>query len=124
MPTLCACSTSPTTGAVVTDFGSDSAATRFRQTGAHEMTLADFCKAPPKAATPAGAEAIRASCRPQVLALVGDAVVFDKGNGLYPVIFKQPVRNGDICPPGTPSQSLCGNFATGDRMHSSRIDAS
>jgi hypothetical protein len=123
---LCACTQGATTtsgSAVVTDFGSDSTESRFRASGARETTLAAFCKSPPKTTTPEGAEAIRASCRPQVLGLVGDAAVFDKGNGIYPVVFKRPVRNGDICPVGTPPQSICGNFSAGDRMHSSRIDA-
>ena len=125
-PALSGCSSGTTAGApgsVVTNFNSDSTAARFRASGANEMTLAAFCKNPPKAATPAGAEAIRASCRPKVLALVGDAALFDKGGGLYPVVFKRPVRNGDICPPGTTPASICGNFSTGDTMHSSRIDA-
>jgi hypothetical protein len=58
-----------------------------------------------------------------VLARAGDARLFDKGNGLYVVIFAQPIRNGDICDPGTQPQSICGNFSAGDRMSSSRIDA-
>ncbi len=108
---------------MVTDFGSDSTAARMSQSGARETTLAAFCRNPPKTTNPAAAEAIKASCRPKVLALVGDAALFDKGNGLYPVVFKRPVRNGDICPVGTTPQSLCGNFAAGDTMRSSRIDA-
>ena len=125
-PALCGCSSGTTAaapGPVVTNFDSDSTAARFRANGAAETTLAAFCKSPPKAATPAGAEAIRASCRPKVLALAGDAALFDKGGNLYSVVFKRPVRNGDICPTGTTPQSICGNFSAGDTMHSSRIDA-
>jgi len=121
-PALCGCA-GTTNGAVVTDFNNASTAQRFRQSGAHETTLAAFCKTPPRAATPAGTEAIRVSCRSRVLAVVGDALVFDKGGGLYPVVFKRPVKNGEICDPNSPPQSICGNFAFGDTMHSSRIDA-
>jgi len=124
-PILCACAQQGTPNtAAVTDFGATSTVNRFRSSGARETTLSAFCKTPPPTATPEAAEAIRASCRPPVLSLVGDAAVFDKGNGVYPVVFKRPVRNGDICPVGTTPQSICGNFSPGDRMHSSRIDAS
>lgn len=119
---LCGCSQGQTTGAVVTDFDPNSTAARFRNSGAPETTLATFCKSPPRAATPAGAEAIKVSCSGRVLARVGDARLFDKGNDLYVVIFPQPIRNGDICDPGTQPQSICGNFAPGDKMSSSRID--
>jgi hypothetical protein len=122
---LAGCSTadSTTAGPIVTDFGSDSTAARLRSTGAVETTLSAFCKAPPKTSTPQAADAIKASCRPQVLSIAGDASVFEKGGGLYHVVFKRPVRNGDICPTGTTPQSLCGNFSAGDTMHASRIDA-
>jgi hypothetical protein len=120
---LCGCSQGQTTGAVVTDFDPNSTAARFRSSGAPETTLATFCRNPPKPATPEGAEAIKVSCSGRVLARVGDARLFDKGNGLYVVIFPQPIRNGDICDPGTQPQSLCGNFSSGDKMRSSRIDA-
>ena len=83
----------------------------------------DFLQEPPKAPNPEAAEAIKASCRPKVLDVAGDAALFDKGDGLYHVVFKRPVRNGDICPQGTTPQSICGNFAAGDKMHSSRINA-
>ena len=118
------CSQNTATGAVVTNFDPDSTAARYRSAGAPETTLAAFCKNPPKAATPEGAQAIKISCSGRVLARVGDAHLFDKGNGLYVVVFSQPVRNGDICDPGTPPQSICGNFASGDKMHTTRIDAS
>jgi hypothetical protein len=120
---LCGCSQNTTTGAAVTDFDPNSTAARFRSSGAPETTLAAFCKSPPRAATPAGAEAIKVSCSGRVLARAGDARLFDKGNGLFVVIFPQPIRNGDICDPGTQPQSICGNFASGDKMSSSRIDA-
>jgi hypothetical protein len=119
----CSTDAPTTTGAVVTDFGSDGMAQRLRSSGARETTLSAFCKTPPATANPAAADAVKASCRPQVLAIVGDAAVFEKGGGLYHVVFKRPVRNGDICPTGTTPQSLCGNFSPGDTMHSSRIDA-
>jgi len=112
------------TGPVVTNFDPASTAARYRSSGVPETTLAAFCKSPPPTTTPEAAEAIKASCRPKVLQLAGDAALFDKGNGLYSVVFKRPVRNGDICPVGTSPQSICGNFSFGDTMHSSRIDAS
>jgi hypothetical protein len=121
---LCGCSSSNgATGSIVTDFDNASTAARFRSSGAREMTLKAFCRKPPAAPSPAGSEAIKASCAPRVLAKVGDARVFDKGGSVYPVVFTQPVRNGDICDPGTNPQSLCGNFSAGDRMRASRIDA-
>jgi hypothetical protein len=123
-PVLGGCAATNTgPGAVATDFDPSSTAARIRQSGAGETTLAAFCQNPPKTTNPAAAEAIKASCRPKVLALAGDAALFDKGDGLYPVVFKRPVRNGDICPTGTTPQSLCGNFSAGDTMRSSRIDA-
>jgi hypothetical protein len=122
--TLCGCAPGTKTGAVVTSFDPASTAERFRSSGAPETTLAAFCKHPPPAATPAGTEAIKVSCSGRVLARAGDARLFDKGKGLYIVVFPQPIRNGDICDPGTQPQSICGNFATGDKMRSSRIDAS
>jgi len=125
-PALYGCAQTTTTGTVggaVANFDSDSTAARFRERGAQEMTLADFCKNPPATTTPEAAEAIKASCRSKVLSLAGDAALFDKGNGVYPVVFKRPVRNGDICPTGTTPDSICGNFAAGDKMHSSRIIA-
>lgn len=112
-----------TTGNVVTSFDPSSTAERYRASGAKETTLAAFCKAPPATSTPEAAEAIKQSCRPKVLQLAGDASLFDKGNGLYTVVFKRPVRNGDICPTGTTPQSICGNFSAGDTMRASRIDA-
>jgi len=117
------CSQGATTGAVVTNFDPNSTAARFRNSGAPETTLATFCKNPPKGATPAGTEAIKVSCSRRVLKRAGDARLFDKGNNLYVVIFPQPIRNGDICDPGTQPQSICGNFSSGDTMRSSRIDA-
>lgn len=111
------------TGNIVTSFDPSSTAERFRASGAQETTLASFCKAPPPTTTPEAAEAVKASCQPKVLQLAGDAALFDKGNGLYTVVFKRPVKHGDICPTGTTTQSLCGNFSSGDRMHSSRIVA-
>ena len=95
----------------------------FRSGGARETTLADFCRSPPPAPNPEATEAIRASCLRIVLDKVGDAALFDKGDGLYHVVFKRPVRNGDICRKGTAPQSICGNFAEGDKMHTSRIIA-
>jgi hypothetical protein len=122
---LSACSTSDaTTGSVVTDFDSASTAERFRTSGAREMTLKAFCRQPPASPSPTGSEAIQLSCSGRVLAKAGNARVFDKGNGLYHVVFPQPVRNGDICDPGTNPQSLCGHFSAGDKMRASRIDAS
>jgi len=120
---LLGCSQNQTTGAIVTNFDSASTAQRYRSSGAPETTLATFCQHPPHAASPAGAEAIKVSCSRRVLARAGNARLFDKGNGLYVVIFPQPIRNGDICDPGTPPQSICGNFAVGDKMRASRIDA-
>jgi hypothetical protein len=117
------CAPETTTGAVVTKFDPNSTAARFRDSGAPETTLAAFCKSPPKPATPAGTEAIKVSCSRRVLKRAGNARLFDKGNGLYVIIFPEPIRNGDICDPGTPPQSLCGNFSAGDKMRSSRIDA-
>jgi hypothetical protein len=122
-PALCGCSQNTTgPGAAVTDFGSASTAERFRDSGALETTLAAFCKNPPSAATPAGAEAIKTSCSRRVLARAGDAKVFEKGNGIYYVVFGQPIRNGDICDKDSPPRSICGYFSAGDKMHSSRID--
>jgi hypothetical protein len=120
---LCGCSQDTATGAAVANFDPNSTAARFRDSGAPETTLAAFCKNPPKAATKEGTEAIKVSCSRRVLARAGDARLFDKGNGLYVVVFLQPIRNGDICDPGTPPQSLCGNFSSGDQMRSTRIDA-
>ncbi len=117
------CAQGQTTGAVVTNFDPDSTAARFRDSGAPEMTLATFCKSPPEAPTPEGVEAIKISCSGRVLSRVGDARLFDKGNGLYVVVFPQPIRNGDICDPGTNPQSLCGNFSPGDKMRTTRIVA-
>jgi hypothetical protein len=114
--------TNGATGNVVTSFDPSSTAQRYRSSGAQETTLATFCKTPPPTTTPQAADAIRASCHPKVLRLAGDAALFDKGNGLYTVVFKRPVRNGDICPVGTTPQSICGNFSTGDTMRASRID--
>jgi hypothetical protein len=119
----CASNATTTTGTVVADFDPASTAQRFRSSGAPETTLSAFCKSPPQGATPAGTEAIKVSCSGRVLARAGDARLFDKGNGLYVVIFAQPIRNGDICDPGTQPQSICGNFSEGDKMSSSRIDA-
>ena len=122
---LCGCAqgNGDTAGAVVTGFDPGSTAARFRSGGARETTLADFCRSPPPALNPEAAEAIRASCLRIVLDKVGDAALFDKGDGLYHVVFKRPVRNGDICRKGTAPQSICGNFAAGDKMHTSRIIA-
>ena len=117
------CAPEKTSGTVVTNFDPTSTAARFRDSGAPETTLASFCKHPPKPATPEGKEAIKISCSGRVLKHVGTARLFDKGNGLYVVIFSEPVRNGDICDPGTPPRSLCGNFSAGDKMRTSRIDA-
>jgi len=117
------CAPDTSTGAVVTSFDPNSTAARFRSSGAPETTLAAFCKTPPQAATPQGTEAIKVSCSRRVLKRAGNARLFDKGNGLYVVIFQEPIRNGDICDPGTQPQSLCGNFSSGDKMRSSRIDA-
>jgi hypothetical protein len=117
----CAQGNGDTTGVAVS-FDPGSTAARFRSGGARETTLADFCKNPPKAPNPEAAEAIRASCLRIVLDKVGDAALFDKGDGLYHVVFKRPVRNGDICRKGTAPQSICGNFAEGDKMHTSRIN--
>jgi hypothetical protein len=125
-PALYGCAQTTATGTesgAVAGFDPGSTAAGFRERGAQETTLADFCKNPPATATPEAAEAIKASCRPKVLAIAGDAAVFDKGDGLYPVVFKRPVRNGDICPTGTTPDSICGNFSAGDKMHSSRINA-
>ena len=118
----CAQGSGDTTG-IAPGFDPGSTADRFRSGGAREMTLADFCKNPPKAPNPEAGEAIRASCLRIVLDKVGDAALFDKGDGLYHVVFKRPVRNGDICRKGTAPQSICGNFAEGDKMHTSRIIA-
>jgi hypothetical protein len=121
---LCGCAQgNTTTSPVVTGFDPASTEARFRSGGVPETTLAAFCKSPPKTATLEGTEAIKASCRPVVLDKAGDAAVFTKGDGVYHVVFKRPVRNGDICPKGTPAQSICGNFSEGDRMNTSRIDA-
>jgi hypothetical protein len=120
---LGACAPEATTGTVVTDFDPSSTAARFRNSGAPETTLAAFCKTPPHAATPEGTDAIKLSCSRRVLTRAGNARLFDKGNGLYVVVFPEPIRNGDICDPGTNPQSLCGNFSAGDKMRSSRIDA-
>lgn len=120
---LCGCAPETTTGAVVTDFDPGSTAARFRNSGAPETTLAAFCNNPPKPATPQGTEAIKVSCSRRVLKRVGNARLFDKGNGLYVVVFPAPIRNGDICDPGSNPQSLCGNFSAGDKMRSTRIDA-
>jgi hypothetical protein len=98
---LSGCSQGTTTGSAVVSFDPDSTAARFRDSGAPEMTLATFCKNPPQAATPEGAEAIKISCSGRVLSRVGNARLFDKGDGLYVVVFPQPIRNGDICDPGT-----------------------
>lgn len=122
-PALCACSTGTTTGSVVANFDPASTADRFRSGGARETTLADFCKSPQPARSPEAAAAIKASCLRIVLDKVGDAALFDKGDGLYHVVFKRPVRNGDICPEGTTPNSICGNFSAGDKMHTSRINA-
>jgi ABC-type uncharacterized transport system auxiliary subunit len=122
--TLCGCAPATKTGAVVTNFDPTSTADRFRSSGAPETTLAAFCKSAPKAPTPEGTEAIKISCSGRMLSRVGNARLFDKGNGLYVVVFPQPIRNGDICDPGTNPQSLCGNFSPGDKMSSTRIDAS
>lgn len=119
----CAQGNGDTTGSVVANFDPGSTANRFRSSGARETTLADFCKRPPPARSPEGTEAIKASCLRIVLDKVGDAALFDKGDGVYHVVFKRPVRNGDICPKGTTPQSICGNFSEGDRMNTSRIDA-
>lgn len=119
----CAQGNGGTTGSVVANFDPGSTANRFRSSGARETTLADFCKHPPRAPNPEGAEAIRASCQRIVLDKVGDAALFDKGDGVYHVVFKRPIRNGDICPKGTTPQSICGNFGEGDKMSTSRIDA-
>lgn len=118
---LSGCSQGTATGTAVADFDPGSTAARFRDSGAPETTLAAFCKNPPQAATPEGAEAIKVSCSGRVLSRVGNARLFDKGDGLYVVIFPQPIRNGDICDPGTQPQSLCGNFSSGDKMSSTRI---
>ena len=119
----CAQNNGGTTGSVVASFDPGSTANRFRSSGARETTLADFCRAPPPARSPEGAEAIKASCQRIVLDKVGDAALFDKGDGVYHVVFKRPIRNGDICPKGTTPNSICGNFGEGDKMNTSRIDA-
>ena len=120
----CAQNSYGTTGSVVASFDPGSTADRFRANGARETTLADFCRSPPHARSPEGAEAIKASCQRIVLDKVGDAALFDKGDGVYHVVFKRPVRNGDICPKGTTPNSICGNFGEGDKMNTSHIDAS
>lgn len=122
-PLLGACANSES-NAAVTNFGATGTAERFRESGAQETTLAAFCKSRPQALSEAGSAAIKASCSPRVLARVGDAMLFAKGNGVYHVVFKQPIKNREICDKDTPPESICGNFAAGDTMRSSRIDAS
>jgi hypothetical protein len=119
----CAQNNGGTTGSVVANFDPGSTANRFRANGARETTLADFCRHPPQARSPGGIEAIKASCQRVVLDKVGDAALFDKGDGVYHVVFKRPIRSGDICPKGTSPSSICGNFGEGDKMNTSRIDA-
>jgi hypothetical protein len=119
----CAQNNAGTTGSIVSSFDPGSTANRFRSSGARETTLADFCRHPPQARSPEGSEAIKASCQRIVLDKVGDAALFDKGDGVYHVVFKRPIRNGDICPKGTTPSSICGNFGEGDKMNTSRIDA-
>lgn len=122
---LCGCALSSASEGpeVVTRVDPASTAQRFRDTGAPEMTLADFCKSRPQAASAEGAEAIKVSCSGRVLKRAGNARVFDKGNGLYSVVFVAPVRRGDICDTGVSPRSLCGYFSAGDTMRTSRIDA-
>lgn len=120
----CAASSMTNTGDVVTRVDPASTAQRFRDSGANETTLKDFCKSPPQAATPEGAEAIKVSCSGRVLRRAGNARVFDKGDALYSIVFVQPVRRGDICDTHAPPRSLCGYFNDGHTLRTSRIDGS
>lgn len=105
-------------------FDREGAAYQLRSSGAKETTLAAFCKTPPKTTTPAGAEAIRVSCRPKVLKLAGDAMLFDKGKGLYYVLFKRPVKKSDICDAGVSSASICAvGILPNESFNTSRISA-
>ena len=119
----CAANSMTDTGNVVTRVDAASTAQRFRNAGQRETTLRAFCKAPPSAVTPEGIEAIKVSCSGRVLRRAGDARVFDKGNGLYSVVFVQPIRRGDICDTKAPPRSLCGYFTDGHTLRTSRIDA-
>jgi len=123
---LCGCAANSSTGPdnnIVTRVDAASTAQRFRDHGAHEMTLADFCKAPPQVASAEGTEAIKVSCSGRVLKRAGNARVFDKGSGVYSVVFVQPIRRGDICDTAAPPRSLCGYFSDGHTLRTSRIDA-
>lgn len=121
---LCGCaSTSTTDPMVVRSVDPASTAQRFRNAGARETTLKVFCKTPPQTATPEAAEAIKVSCSRRVLKRAGNARVFDKGKGLYSVVFVTPIRRGDICDTGAQPRSLCGYFSAGHTLRTSRIDA-
>lgn len=122
---LCGCAANSATGPdnIVTRVDAASTAQRFRDHGAREMTLADFCKTPPQVATPEGTEAIKVSCSGRVLKRAGNARVFDKGSGVYSVVFVQPIRRGDICDTKASPRSLCGYFSDGHTLRTSRIDA-
>lgn len=111
------------TGNAVTRVDAASTAQRFRNSGARETTLRDFCKSRPQASTPDAIEAIKVSCSGRVLRKAGNARVFDKGSGVYSVVFVTPIRRGDICDTKAPPRSLCGYFTDGHTLRTSRIDA-
>ncbi|HIE92588.1 MAG TPA: hypothetical protein EYQ83_06865, partial [Acidobacteria bacterium] len=96
---LCGCAANSATGPdnIVTRVDAASTAQRFRDHGAREMTLSEFCKSPPQVASAEGTEAIKVSCSGRVLKRAGNARVFDKGSGVYSVVFVSPIRRGDIC---------------------------
>ena len=93
----CAQNNAGTTGSIVSSFDPGSTASRFRSSGARETTLADFCRHPPPARSPEGAEAIKASCQRIVLDKVGDAALFNSSlvwGGMTGVLLATAIEPG------------------------------
>jgi hypothetical protein len=86
------------------------------QSGAKETTLAAFCKAPPPAQSAAGTASIKSTCD-RLLPLTPDASVFDKGNGVYVVLFQRPLSQAELCGPGPSNKPFCTGLRPGDMMN-------
>lgn len=95
---------------------------QLRQSGAKETTLGAFCKAPPRTETAAGTSAITTTCG-RLATVATDASVFDKGNGVYTVLFTRPVGQADLCGGGQPKKGICSGLRPGDTLNTMHFTA-
>ena len=92
-----------------------------RQSGAKETTLSAFCKSPPRVQTPEGDTAIKSTCG-RLMPIASDASVFDKGNGVYTVLFKRPLKQADLCG-GSSNLRFCSMLRPGDTLNTMHFTA-